>query len=242
MVVSAVDYGEADRILTLLTREMGRISARAPGARRSQKRFAGRLDRFALVAVRLSGPPHRLTLLEAELEEPFLGLRDRLESSAAAAYVVEVSAALSPEGEAQPRIFGLVLEALAHLAEADGPPSPDLLRAFELKALDAAGLMPALDACAACGGPLAGEGIGFSPAGGGAVCPDHAAADPAASPLSPADVHHLRALARAPLGEPRADVGRAAHRRQASALRTFLDAQLGRRPRSAAFLEQVMET
>lgn len=241
VVVGTVDVGENDRILTLLTRESGRLSARARGARRSARRFAGRTDLFCLVHARLTGAADRLVLVDVDLVEPFLGLRERLEAMALASYATELATAATPEGHAQPRVFGLLVEALAVLAEPGAPIGAPLARAFELALLDAAGLMPVLGACVACGGLAVGDRVALSTSAGGVLCADHAWEDPGASRLTGADLQHLRALAAGGLAGEAVAGAPAPERdaRERDALRAFLDGHLGRRPRSAGFLDRV---
>src|SRR5690606_28858849 len=98
IVLGVVDYGESDRIVTLLTREHGKIGAFARGGRASRRRFAGALLPFTLLEVRLV--PRRgdlFGLSSCVIEEAFVGLRDSLEAISLAGYAAELCRELCKE-------------------------------------------------------------------------------------------------------------------------------------------------
>lgn len=169
LVVGSSDYGDADRIVRLLTPERGRLSALARHARRSQKRFGGALDHGNRIDVALR-PPGSGTLWhldEASLVDGRLGARRELSTLALFSYATELCAALAREQHPEPRLFGLLDTAGLLLSALSGPPGPLFRLALEAKALTFAGLQPALVRCAACDGP-AEDPMVFAPASGGA--------------------------------------------------------------------------
>lgn len=197
-LLRAVDYGESDRILSLLTEDGGKVSAIARGARRSQKRFGGALEPFALIEVALApsrGSLQRVT--EATLLRAHPGLARRLERFGAAAYLIELVRELVAEEEPEPRVFALVDEALALLEEADRAACARLSLAATARALALAGTAISVDRCNACGRPVPpGRRACFDPARGGIVC---TACGGGPMVLDAPAAHALAAVAREPL-------------------------------------------
>ena len=168
----AVDYGEADRVVTLLTRARGKVSAIARGARKSRKRFSGGLGMFghgrASIRERRGS---QLALLETW--QPLVdhtGLAADMARIAHAGYVCEIARDLSAADHAEAEVFDLLAETLAVLAAPDRPPCLETLRVFELRLLDALGFAPVLDRCTSCGRADLGEGMRFDLSRGGVTC------------------------------------------------------------------------
>jgi DNA repair protein RecO (recombination protein O) len=151
LVVRTVDFGESDRIVTLLTDTHGKIGAIARGARRSRRRFAGALQPFQVIRVVLT-PRRRseLSLLgEAEVRQPFLQVTTDPARYAQANTVLEILRELTPAGEPDPRPLQFATAFLEDL-ENEGAHLPLLAKAI-LGALKLSGFVPVLDRCAACG-------------------------------------------------------------------------------------------
>jgi len=206
LILRAVDFGESDRIVHLLTPETGRITAIAKGAKRSVKRFAGTLDFFNHLRVQMvRRRPHEMARLEqARLVRTFDALRTRPKSFALGCYLLELLDRLAPEGGAPvelARLFRFALEALATLERHE--PDTRLRTLLELCALDALGLRPELRRCVRCGRDVTGPAVGFSVPDGGPVCGGCAAG---ATDLLPIHLGTLRALEQSMrLGLARAD-------------------------------------
>jgi len=187
-VLRLVPYGEADQVATLFTREHGRISALARGARSSKRRFGGALGH--LVVSQLGLRPRTRgdlwTLESAQIVRDFTALAADVAAYAHAGYAVELLLSLTPAEVAEPGLLDLVI-GLHHALGAGA--SASMLRAFELHLLDALGSAPVLDACARCGraDELDAGGVLFDPDLGGVVCPRCApqSRGPAARPLPP---------------------------------------------------------
>lgn len=164
LLLSRIDFGESDRILTLLTEEKGKLSAFARGARKSRRRFMGVLEPFSLVQVTLResrGTMHRLD--EASLIDGFDTLRHDLGAMSRAAYACELTRELCRENAASCEFFSLLRAFL------EGSADPVELMRFELGALSLSGLRPHLDRCVSCG---TSDGIEsrFDPEHGGRLC------------------------------------------------------------------------
>ena len=173
ILLRAVDYGEADRVLTLFGRSTGAVGAIARGARRSQKRFAGMgLCSVGDVELRERGHAELLTLERFDHKHSFTSLGADLARMGHAAYAAELVAKLCAPRQAEPRIFDFLLAFLQGL-DAEGP-SDSRLRAFELGLLERLGFAPALGACATCGRTDLSTGdaidVRWVPDQGGVVC------------------------------------------------------------------------
>jgi DNA repair protein RecO (recombination protein O) len=158
----SVDYGESDRIVTLFTQKMGKISALARGARKSWRRFGGALEPFSIFEVSLA--PGRGGLQNLELAKDLT----RME---AGAFVLELVREVVPECEAQPGIFEVIEEMLPLVSQARGLEIGLIATAAELKVLSFAGVAVSVDRCNACGRKVPeNKKVRFHPARGGVVC------------------------------------------------------------------------
>jgi len=241
--------GEADRALTLFSRERGKLHAAAKGARKTQSRLAGRLDFFRRVFVTLHAgrtfdvvtgvravPSGHVATAWRQLVQPA--------AFALTSYAAEVIDALSEPDLAVPDLFDLLCELESAIAA--GAPVLALGPALDLRLLAALGLAPELDACARCGSslgdrPLSGGRATLSPAAGGLVCRRCTIEELAAEkdrPLqskstvvhaSAAELRALRALRGMPLAEIAKHEELAGLRR---ITRAFVEYHLGRRSKA----------
>jgi len=232
LVLGTLDYGDADRLVTLLTRGRGKLTAFAAGARKSRRRFAGALEPGTLLRARLVERRGSTVRLDAvEVVQAFPRIRDELPRIARALYALELCRELLREDEPAPELLSLAVEWLGRLDAGEAGPTSVL--AFELQALALAGLMPRFDACTLCGGPP-GDAPRFDVDHGGAVCAGCAtrATGPRIDPAVLEGLAAIQAGARQPLSP--------ALRAEARALLArFIEAQLGRRLKSVDFLRSV---
>ena len=241
IVLRTVDFGESDRVVTMLTRERGKLAAFARGARASKRRFGGALEPFTRLRAQIQErSPSDLSLLASvDVQRGFGGIRGDLARIACAGYAAELSRELVRDHEPHHDLFDLLV---AYLSALDaGPARPAALRAFELGALRAAGYMPRLDACARCGAGLPQLTVRFDAEPGGALCTDCGTrAGPGSVSLSPATLRALRGLQEGGLvaaeGEP---LTPPAGREAREALTRFVEHLLGRRLRSRIFLDEM---
>jgi DNA repair protein RecO (recombination protein O) len=241
IVLRSVDTGEADRVVTLLTRERGKVVAFARGARASRRRFGGSLEAFTLVTaeVRERAGSDLLGLESVSPRAAFGGIRGDLARIACAGYAAELAREIVRDNEPHEDLFDLLA---AYLAALDAAPArPAALRAFELGALRAAGLAPRLDACARCGGPRSGwVAAPFDPGQGGVLCPACAPWAPAGAPrLSPRTTDALAALASGGLAAALEPLPPQVAREAREALTAFLEHHLGRRLKARRFLDEI---
>ena len=192
VVLRTQKLGEADRIITLLTRRHGRVRAVAKGVRRTGSRFGARVEPFMQVDLQLYEGRSLDTVTQAETVAPY-GERivgDYARYTAATAVLETAERLTAEEREPSLRLYLLVVGALRTLAEAQHAPTL-VLDAFILRALAIAGYEPALDGCARCGAP--GPHRWFSVSAGGLVCGEH---KPAGTPSVSVDGLALMAALR----------------------------------------------
>jgi DNA repair protein RecO (recombination protein O) len=233
LVLSTVDYGEADRVVTLFTRERGRLSAFAAGARKSKRRFAGALEAGTHLKAHLverRGDTFRLD--GVDVVQSFHHLRDDLARIARLMYCLELIRELTRDHEPHVTLFDALKDYLRLLDAKQAGPTSLLL--FELDALAQAGFMPNFSPCALCGQPT-GERPRFDPEHGGVVCLSCAGRVPNGLPVSPQVVDALARL-QAGAREPMAADLRA---RARELLNVFIAHHLGRKLKSVDFMEQV---
>jgi DNA repair protein RecO (recombination protein O) len=169
VVLRTQKLGEADRIVTLLTREHGRVRAVAKGVRRTRSKFGARLEPFMLVDVQLHRGRSLDIVTQAETIAPY---GERLASDypryTAGTAMLETAERLSEEGEPALQQHLLLVGGLRTLA-GGAHDSSLVLDAFLLRSLAVGGWAPSFHDCARCGAP--GPHRAFAVASGGAVCP-----------------------------------------------------------------------
>ncbi len=192
IVLKRINVGETDRILTLFTRELGKLSAIAKGARRAVSRIAAATEPFTYARMLLAVGQNLDVLTQAEVKEAFPAIRSDLTRISYASYFAELVNASLEERQPNPDLFDLLLSALYMLARA---PEPDLVaRMFELQALRLLGYQPELSRCVQDDAPLDGPGVGFNATRGGAVCARCALDTSQSVPMSGAALELLRRL------------------------------------------------
>jgi DNA repair protein RecO (recombination protein O) len=164
------NWGEADRLLTLYTREQGKVRAIAKGVRKITSRKAGHLEPFTHVTLQLAKGRDLLIVTQAETVNAFLPLHEDLLKTGSAAYIVELLDRFTYEEEGgNPTIFKLLVETLDRIEkESDAWLS---IRYYEMRLLDSMGFRPRLFECANCGRAILPEDQFFSYTAGGVICP-----------------------------------------------------------------------
>ncbi|GAB6934243.1 MAG: DNA repair protein RecO [Bacillota bacterium] len=196
VVLRTRDYGEGHKIITLFTREQGKLGAVARGAKKPRSRLAAVTQPLTHGLYLCHAGGELATLSQGEVLHAFSRIRDDLIRTAYAAYMLEVTDRLLAEREAHPRLFDQLVGILQQLEAGKDPEI--LTRIYELHALAASGFRPHLDACVACGRL---EAAAFSVREGGFLCSACQQTDRDALPLAPAAVRVLRRLARVDVGQ-----------------------------------------
>ncbi len=150
LVLRATDYRESDQILTLFTRDLGKLTASARGVRKKNSPLAAGCQLLCWSELVLFDYQGRWSVKESASRRQFRGLRRDLERFALACYFADVAQLLAVEGEPFPELLSLTLNSLHALDEMDKPPAL-VKAAFELKAMCLAGYEPMLEGCCFCG-------------------------------------------------------------------------------------------
>jgi DNA repair protein RecO (recombination protein O) len=169
VVLRTQKLGEADRIITLLTRDTGRVRAVAKGVRRTTSRFGSRLEPFTYVDLQLAEGRSLDVITQAETLAPYGSkIGTDYERYTAGTVMLETAERLVVEDK-EPALqqFLLLIGGLRTLASGERAPSA-VLDSFLLRSLSVAGYAPSFDGCARCG--LEGPHRAFSPAAGGMLC------------------------------------------------------------------------
>jgi DNA repair protein RecO (recombination protein O) len=170
VLLRAVDYRDADRVLTLFTQELGKISAIARGARASKRRFSGTLEPYAVIRVGLTPTRSDLFALDgAEVVRVFSAILsdlDRMEAAAGALTLVRESR----EVRISDRPLFLAVVQFLQLVDHEGDVTRARLLAFAMRVLSLNGMAPRLDVCGRSDEPVpANKPAYFDPALGAVV-------------------------------------------------------------------------
>lgn len=150
IVLREVAYREADKILTVLTRDFGKRTMKAPGCRRKTSRLTAGSQLLVYSELTLNERGEFITVSEADPLEQFWGVRQDIELLALASYFAEVTESVAQEGEPCPEVLSLLLNSLYALGTLKKPQKL-VKAAFELRLLCLTGYGPLLDSCAVCG-------------------------------------------------------------------------------------------
>ena len=239
IVLRARDYAEADRVITLLTRDFGKLSGIAKGAKASRRRFERKLEPFTHAMLYFRRRPHGqlVFITRAEYIDGAPPEFDELGKIALGSYMLELTDALTTEEAEAVTAYEVLAGGLEVLGRQT--PTMALRQAFELKILRAAGYGLEFGRCR-LRGKLAGEGsVYFMPSRGGIVCAR--CRGQAAESAVRMDALNAAALDRLCLA-PLAEAATLPHggRDSMSAIARFLATILDRKLRSLDFLNSTM--
>ena len=241
LVLHRTDLGEYDRILTLFTREKGKVSVIAKGSRRAISRLSGATELFIQARLQLGVGRTLDVVSQCEIQQTFTALRMDLQRLARATYFCEILDRLTGDRDeaSSQEIFDVTVGALLLLQRADVY-LDGVVHAYELQLLATLGYAPVMDQCVACGAALSMKGVGFSPALGGIVCPADRIRANDAVPLSSEAALMLQRLQ---VADPDVILGLRpspqAAAETAKALRWFVRFRAERSLKSADFLDQL---
>src|SRR6202022_3409001 len=195
VVLRKLDYGEADRIYTLLTKDHGKIGAIARGVRKTSSKLASALEVYSQVDIQLAHG-RNLDVIAQVVRKQKPRIEADLERTSRAALIAELAERMWEDRHPIEDLYELTCWALDELAV---DPEPRRAGAFFLSAaLDLMGYAPQLSDCAGCGRRLAETAHAFSAASGGFLC--SSCAEPAQPGVSPAAIKVLRVLFRRAVG------------------------------------------
>ena len=243
IILARRDFGEADRLLTLMTPVRGKIRAIAKGARKPNAKLSGHVELFARSDCLLHIGRGLPILTQADMQEPYLGIRDDLRRGAYASYAAELLDRFTAdeEDDDSAALFDLLDAALGQIADADDPRLA--VRFYEMALLDRVGFRPELEECVVTRLPLLPESQFFSSDEGGVV--SRAGADLTQTRLMKLELDTLKLLRHL---QRNADDYAAVeslrlrdeeHARAERVMQAYTAHLLERRLSSAAFLERV---
>ncbi len=240
-MLRARDYADADRIVTLLTRDFGKLSGIAKGAKASRRRFERKLEPFthAILYFRRRPNGHLVFITRAERIDEAPPEFDDLGKIALGSYMLELTDALTTEEAEAVDAYEVLANGLAVLAR--NPTSQALRHAFELKILQAAGFGLDFGCCRSCRKLAEGDTgfVYFVPSRGGIVCAGcRAQAAESAVRMLAANAAALALLSQTPLADsPKLPHGGAD---SSTATARFLATILDRKLRSVDFLNSML--
>jgi DNA repair protein RecO (recombination protein O) len=169
VVLKSREMRDADRILTLFSRQRGKIRAVAHGVNKPSSRKRGAVQPFCYSTFLLYRGRQLDSVNQCEGIEAFPGLRSDLDRLFYAGYLADLTDAVTMEDEVSEELFALLLM-IFYLISRDEADIELLVRAFEIRLMSISGLRPHLESCIACGAQIEGETAGFSSGGGGVLC------------------------------------------------------------------------
>lgn len=150
IVLREVNYKESDKILTVLTQDLGKITVSARASRKKGGGISAAAQMLVWSEMTLYEYRQRWGLKEAVTNREFRGVRENLDKFSLASYFAEVTEQLAPEQFPTPELLALLLNALYALEHLDRP-LPLIKAAFEMRAMCLSGYEPLIDGCAVCG-------------------------------------------------------------------------------------------
>jgi DNA repair protein RecO (recombination protein O) len=241
IVLRHADWGEADRILSLYTRQGGKVRVVAKGARRIKSRKAGHLEPFTRVHLQLAKSRSMPIVTQAETAEAYLPLRDDLVKTATASTVIEMLDRFTYEDESEnPVIFRLLADTLGRVA--DQPDPWTAVRYYEIHLLDLLGYRPQLVTCANCEEEIQPVDQYFSIVQGGVLCPRCGSGLPGGRSISMEALRTLRHFQRSTYPEAQRLKTPAEVRLEVEAvIQMYITYLLERELNSPGFLKQLRE-
>ena len=163
-------WGEADRILTFYSLQLGKVRGIARGARRMKSRFGGMLEPFSSINLTFFNKRNDSlgSISHIDSLETFSPLRESLDLIWAASRMVALVDGVTADRDSNPTIYHTLLEGLRSLVRTDDPVLLTLL--FQIHILSHSGFQPQVDRCASCGRDLEEQSSRFSPSAGGCLC------------------------------------------------------------------------
>lgn len=240
VVLRHSDWGEADRLLSLYSREAGKLRAVAKGARRLHSRKAGHLEPFTRVRLQLARGRDFWIVTQAETSAAYLPLREDLLRTAYAATVIELIDRFTYDEGENRALFDLLVDTLERVSTL---PDPFLaVRYYEIRLLDLAGFRPQLFNCVSCGEEIRAEDQFFDALQGGAICPRCAPRFASARPVSREALRYVRHLQRSGWAESaRADPPGPVRAEMEALLSYYMTYLLERRLNSPRFLDEIRQ-
>ena len=168
LLLRKTPYRDSDYILSLFTKDLGKISGIARNAKNSMKRFGARLEPFVHIGVHFKETGREFKLIQdTETIQVFSSFTEDIELFTLGSLLLEITDVLTPRESPNEEMFERLIKAL-EVMNSKQSPLPIVLQ-FQLEALSISGYEPNLYSCAKCEEPIEGDSY-FSINGGGAIC------------------------------------------------------------------------
>lgn len=171
LCVREAETGDYDKIITLVTQEMGKITVTGKGVKSLKSRHMVACQPFSYSTFVLKKSKKFWYIEESEAKETFYGLRNDLERLSLAAYVCDVLADVTVENAPEPELLRLTLNTLYAISNKREVPLSLIKAAFELRCAAECGFCPELSACDVCGCEAKGD-VYLDVMNGRLLCPD----------------------------------------------------------------------
>ena len=241
VVLKHYDMGEADRMLTVYSRQRGKLRALAKGVRKVRSRKAGHVEPFTHVSLQLATGRHWYLVSQAEAIDTYPRLRQELEQVGNASYVVEMLDRFTyEEEESNSLIFQLLTDTLKRLD--GGQDTFVAIRYYEMQLLDLLGFRPELHNCVVSKQEIKAEDQYFSSALGGVVSPEAGKGLAGAIPVSIEALRYMRHFQRSTYNDAlRAKVPAEVQHEMEVIMQHYITYLLERGMNSPAFLRRVRQ-
>lgn len=236
IVIRSMDYGEGNKIITLFTREQGKMSVVVRGAKKVKSRYGSSAQLFTYGDYLFFRSGQLGTLNHSEILEPFHKIREDLHMAAHASYLAELTDRMLGDQEGQPFLFDQLKASLQAIQ--DGKDVQIIDHLYEMKMLMYAGYTPELNSCVSCRQQV--DAAAISPGLGGILCEPCLSRDPQAIRLTPGVYKLLRVFIQMNvqrLGQ--IDVKPQTKELLKQIMRSYFDVHVGINFKSRSFLEQM---
>ncbi|WP_281888197.1 DNA repair protein RecO [Paenibacillus sp. YYML68] len=236
IVIRGIDYGEGNKIVTVFTKEQGKVSFVARGAKKVKSKFGSAVQLFTLGDYSYYKSGQLGSLQHAEIEDSFQKLRESLDLAAYASCLAELTERMFGDHEGHPYMFEQLKGSLAALR--DGKDMQIVLHLYEMKMFMQAGYAPELEQCVLCRGHS--EAVTFSSNLGGILCESCRLREPEAVRLTPGALKLLRLFQQLDvrrLGQ--IDVKPETKALLKTMMRTYFDTHIAIKLKSRDFLDQL---
>lgn len=239
IVIKTRDYGESNKIVTLMTREAGKVAVMARGAKKARSRLGSVTQPFTVGSYMVMHTTGMGTLRQGEHLESLRHIREDIYATAYASFIVELVDKVIEEGQSQPYAYEVLHQALRAIDEEYDPEAISLF--VEWKLLPFIGVQPILHHCAGCSA-TDGE-FAYSFGQGGFLCHRCFELDRYIIRLTPTQLKLIRMFYQLPIEQ----VGTLALKKETKyfirkIVSTMYEEQGGLRLKTRSFIEQLERT
>ena len=172
LVLKYRNYGESDRFVTLLSRDLGQFQGFAKGIRRSTGKLTGHLELFYKVRISLAIGKNTDVITEVQILKTLDKINTNLATVSCALNITELALNVSTEGPGNEIIYDLLDQTLNKLNTTNESNADKLLAYYQLNLLFISGLAPEFKECVECGNELTKQDHLYSAPAGGIICPN----------------------------------------------------------------------